>query len=101
MKTSILKVVVTGGAGFIGSHMVKMLLGAGYEVAVLDDFSTGNEWAVSDCEILKVNLLDHEKLAKALHKRQFDGVIHFAANILAGRVHSNKKMTSLKSWFRI
>jgi UDP-glucose 4-epimerase len=49
---------------------------------VLDDFSTGHEWAVKDCEILRVNLLDEEKLAKLLKGRRFDGVFHFAAKSL-------------------
>lgn len=79
-----MKLLIPGGAGYIGSHMVKYAQNLGHEVVVLDDFSSGNEWAVSNCEVLKVNLLDHDKLAKALHKRHFDGVIHFAAKSLVG-----------------
>ena len=43
--------LVPGGAGYIGSHMVKYLQESGHEAVVLDDFSTGHEWAVKDCEI--------------------------------------------------
>jgi UDP-glucose 4-epimerase len=51
---------------------------------VLDDFSTGHEWAVKDCEVLRVNLLDQDKLAQTLKGRYFDGVVHFAAKSLVG-----------------
>lgn len=79
-----MKLLIPGGAGYIGSHMVKYAQDHGHEVVVLDDFSTGHEWAVKDCEILRVNLLDQEKLATYLKGRSFDGVIHFAAKSLVG-----------------
>jgi UDP-glucose 4-epimerase len=79
-----MKLLIPGGAGYIGSHMVRYVQEHGYEVVVLDDFSTGNEWAVKDCEILRVNLLDQNKLSKLLKGRYFDGVIHFAAKSLVG-----------------
>lgn len=79
-----MKLLVPGGAGYIGSHMVKYLQDRDHEVVVLDDFSTGHEWAVKDCEILRVNLLDQAELATCLKGRQFDGVIHFAAKSLVG-----------------
>lgn len=84
-----MKLLVPGGAGYIGSHMVKYAQNLGHEVVVLDDFSTGHEWAVKDCEVLRVNILDRERLAKALHGRHFDGVIHFAAkSIVADSIKS-------------
>jgi len=79
-----MKLLIPGGAGYIGSHMVMYAQEHGHEVVVLDDFSTGHEWAVKDCEVLRVNLLDQDKLAKALKGRYFDGVIHFAAKSLVG-----------------
>ena len=79
-----MKVLVTGGAGYIGSHMVRYLQTNGHEAMVLDDFSTAHEWAVKDCEILRVNLLDQDKLSQLLKGRYFDGVIHFAAKSLVG-----------------
>ena len=79
-----MKLLIPGGAGYIGSHMVKYAQEHSHEVVVLDDFSTGHEWAVRDCEVLRVNLLDQETLAKALKGRYFDGVIHFAAKSLVG-----------------
>ena len=79
-----MKLLIPGGAGYIGSHMVRYAQEHGHEVVVLDDFSTGHEWAVKDCEILRVNLLDHDKLAQLLKDRDFDGVIHFAAKSLVG-----------------
>jgi UDP-glucose 4-epimerase len=79
-----MKLLIPGGAGYIGSHMVKYAQERGHEVVVLDDFSTGHEWAVNNCEVLRVNLLDEDKLAKLLNGRSFDGVIHFAAKSLVG-----------------
>jgi len=79
-----MKLLIPGGAGYIGSHMVKYAQERGHEVIVLDDFSTGHEWAVKDCEVLHVNLLDQEKLAQLMKGRFFDGVIHFAAKSLVG-----------------
>jgi UDP-glucose 4-epimerase len=77
-----MKLLIPGGAGYIGSHMTKTAQEKGHEVVVLDDFSTGHQWAVRDCEILPVNLLDQDKLRKILRGRSFDAVIHFAAKSL-------------------
>lgn len=79
-----MKLLIPGGAGYIGSHMVKYAQDNGHEVVVLDDFSTGHEWSVKDCEIIRVNLLDQDGLGRALKGRYFDGVIHFAAKSLVG-----------------
>ena len=51
---------------------------------VLDDFSICHESAIKDCEILGVNLLDHDKLAQLLRGCSFDGMIHFAAKSIVG-----------------
>jgi len=79
-----MKLLIPGGAGYIGSHMVRYAQEYGHEVVVLDDFSTGHEWAVKGCEVLRVNLLDQDKLSQLLKGRHFDGVIHFAAKSLVG-----------------
>jgi UDP-glucose 4-epimerase len=84
-----MNILIPGGAGYIGSHMVKYAQENGHQVVVLDDFSTGNEWAVKGCEILNVNLLDQDKLSKLLKDRHFDGVIHFAAKSLVGESVKN------------
>ena len=79
-----MKLLIPGGAGYIGSHMVRYAQEYGHEVVVLDDFSTGNENAFMDCEVLRVNLLDGGRLSRLLKGRYFDGVIHFAAKSLVG-----------------
>ena len=79
-----MKLLVTGGAGYIGSHITRQAQRQNHDVCVLDDFSTGNEWAVKDCETLRVNLLDKDLLKKCLRGRNFDGVIHLAAKSLVG-----------------
>jgi UDP-glucose 4-epimerase len=84
-----MKLLIPGGAGYIGSHMVRYALEHGHEVVVLDDFSTGHDWAIKDCEIFRVNLLDEDKLSELLHGRHFDGVIHFAAKSLVGESVKN------------
>ena len=84
-----MKLLIPGGAGYIGSHMVKYAQESGHDVVVLDDFSTGHKWSTQDCEVLEVNLLDQEKLALLLRGRYFDGVIHFAAKSLVGESVKN------------
>lgn len=77
-----MKLLITGGAGYIGSATVRYAQELGHEVAVLDDFSSGHRWAVRDCEIFCVDLLEQLKLRAFLRGRYFDGVIHFAAKSL-------------------
>ena len=79
-----MKLLIPGGAGYIGSHMVRYAQSKGHEVVVLDDFSTGHHWAIKNCEVLNINLLDKDKMSKSLKGRYFDGVIHFAAKSLVG-----------------
>ena len=79
-----MRLLIPGAAGYIGSHMVKYAQENGHEVVVLDDFLTDQEWAIKDCEIFRVNLLDQDKLAQLLRGRSFDGVIHFAAMSIVG-----------------
>tara|TARA_A100001015_G_scaffold320472_1_gene446960 strand:+ start:91 stop:1077 length:987 start_codon:yes stop_codon:yes gene_type:complete len=75
--------LVTGGAGYIGSHMVDLLQQMNNDVTVLDNFSTGNKWSVQDCEVMNVDLLDKYKLNKLMKKKTFDGIFHFAALSIA------------------
>ena len=77
-----MKLLITGGAGYIGSHTLRICQNLNFDVTVLDNFSTGHKSFVKDCEILEVDLLDKTKLSKKLKNRKFDGVIHFAAKSL-------------------
>lgn len=74
-----LRLLVTGGAGYIGSIVAKQLLGDGHEVVVLDNLRQGHREAVPDgAELIVADLLDREALNRAL-ARGFDGALHFAA----------------------
>jgi UDP-glucose 4-epimerase len=76
-------VLVTGGAGYIGSHMVLALLDAGERVVVLDNLSTGFAWAVAKRAELVVGETGDQNLVAALIKeRGVDAIIHFAASIV-------------------
>jgi UDP-glucose 4-epimerase len=75
-----MKVCVTGGAGYIGAHQVRMLLDLGYEVVVFDNLSTGFVEAIDKRAIFEeVDLRDTKKLTELLKRHQVDGIIHFAA----------------------
>lgn len=78
------KVLVVGGAGYIGSHMVKMLLENGHSVVTLDDLSTGFRDAVLGGEFVEGDLGDESLLDRLLPKQGFDAVMHFAAYIQVG-----------------
>lgn len=76
------KILVTGGAGYIGSHVVKLLGESGYDVVVYDNLSTGNKNAVLYGELVVGDLEDLETLNTTFEKYQFDGVMHFAGSIV-------------------
>jgi UDP-glucose 4-epimerase len=80
-STSRQPVLVTGGAGYIGSHVVLLLRAAGYQVVAYDDLSTGHPWAVLDAELVVGDLADRARLANLLEQRRFGAVLHFAAHI--------------------
>jgi UDP-glucose 4-epimerase len=73
-------VLVTGGAGYIGSHVVRLLRSAGYPVVAYDDLSTGHPWAVLDAELVVGDLADQARLAALFDERAFGAVLHFAAH---------------------
>jgi len=83
MKT----VIVTGGAGFIGSHTVVELVGAGYRPVIIDNFSNSkrsvidriNELAGQAITCYEQDFKDIEKLKQVIEKEQPNGIIHFAA----------------------
>jgi UDP-glucose 4-epimerase len=76
-------VLVTGGAGFIGSHMVLELLDAGEDVVVLDNLSTGFRWAVPDqAEFVEGDVGDHALVRRLLSGHGIDAIIHFAGSVV-------------------
>ncbi|MCM2265857.1 MAG: UDP-glucose 4-epimerase GalE [Desulfuromonadales bacterium] len=79
-----MKVFVTGGAGYIGSHVVLALGEAGHEVMVYDNLSTGNRGAVLHGELVVGDLADRALLAATLERFRPDAVMHFAASIEVG-----------------
>ena len=73
-------ILVTGGAGYIGSHVVKELVSQGYEVAVIDDLSTGHRAALpEDLLFYKISLLERDSLEQVFEKIKPTAVLHFAA----------------------
>lgn len=76
-------VLVTGGAGYIGSHMVLELLEAGERVAVLDNLSTGFRWAVPEgVSFIAGDFGDETLVDELLRRHEVDAIIHFAAKIV-------------------
>jgi len=79
-----MRVLVTGGAGYIGSHTAKALAKAGHEVVVLDNFGAGHRWAVKWGPCVEGDLADPAVVKSALKAYGIDAVLHFAASIQVG-----------------
>ena len=76
-----MRILVTGGAGYIGSHAVKALGRAGHEICVFDNLSTGHEWAVLSGKLVRGDLEDRAAINSVLREFRPEAVMHFAAYI--------------------
>ncbi len=76
-------VLVTGGAGYIGSHMVLRLADAGEAVVVLDNLSTGFDWAIDHrASFVSGNAGDMDLVARVVSEHKVDAIVHFAGSIV-------------------
>jgi UDP-arabinose 4-epimerase len=74
------RVLVTGGAGYVGSHACKALRAAGFEPVTLDDFSMGHAWAVKYGPLYRGSIADADLVRTILERARIDAVMHFAAS---------------------
>lgn len=79
-----MRILVVGGAGYIGSHMTRMLLEEGHEPVVLDNLSTGHRDAVPARLFFKADLAHRVLLDTIFSRSRFDGVMHFGSSIQVG-----------------
>ena len=79
-----MRLLITGGAGYVGSHTAKTLARAGHQVITYDDLSTGHEWAVRWGPLERGDLRDAPRLYEVFTQYQIDAVLHFAARAYVG-----------------
>jgi UDP-glucose 4-epimerase len=77
-----MRLLITGGAGYIGSHVVKALGQLGHELIIYDNLSTGHRQALTYGELVEGDLAELDKLDALFKQQRFDGVLHFAGSIV-------------------
>ena len=78
-----MNIAVTGGAGFIGSHIVDLLTENGHRVTVLDNLSSGTtEFIHPDAEFIKIDIREKDRLQKIFDMHKFEAVYHEAAQTM-------------------
>ncbi|MFP5385888.1 MAG: UDP-glucose 4-epimerase GalE [Bacteriovoracia bacterium] len=77
-----MNLLITGGAGYIGSHVVKALGPLGHNLVIYDNLSTGHKEAVTYGELVVGDLSDKDKLDQLFSSKKFDAVLHFAGSIV-------------------
>src|SRR5690606_2801742 len=85
----LMRILVTGGAGYIGSHTARLLAEAGHEPVVFDDLSQGHDWAVRWGPLEIGSLADRARLDEVLRSTRVEAVVHFAARALVGESMTN------------
>ena len=91
-----MKVLVVGGAGYIGSHTARVLRRAGVEVLIYDNMSTGFDFLAEGFETIVGDVHDSKKLLPAV--KQSDAVMHFAANHFVGESVVNPQKYFRNTW---
>lgn len=77
------KVLVTGGAGYIGSHVLELLGNMGYQCVVIDDLSTGHRDAILDAKLYEGSIQDEQLVRQVFQENpELDSVVHFAGSII-------------------
>src|SRR5262245_21384989 len=79
-----MRILVTGGAGYIGSHTAKLLAASGHTPIVFDDFTQGDDWAVKWGPLERGSLGDQTRLREVFATHKVEAVVHFAASALVG-----------------
>ena len=77
-------ILVTGGAGYVGSHCVKAMVDAGHQCIIIDNLSRGHRELAKWCPLIICDIRDKEKLSEVFRVNQFDAVMHFAALAYVG-----------------
>ena len=86
-----MRVLVPGGAGYIGSHTAKLLAEAGHEPVVFDNLGMGHRWAVRWGPLVEADLADDESLRRTFREYEIDAVVHFAASAYVGESVRNPR----------
>ena len=77
-----MNILLTGGAGYIGSHVLLLLIDMGHKVTVIDNLSTGNKNLIpNNVSHINCNIEDSEKIANIIKNKKFDILLHFAGYI--------------------
>lgn len=79
-----MRVLVTGGAGYVGSHAAKQLVAGGHDVLIVDNLSEGHRAAIGKLPFVQASLLEPEKLIAAMREHRTEAVMHFAAFAYVG-----------------
>ena len=79
-----MRVLVTGGAGYVGSHAAKQLVASGHDVLVVDNLSEGHHPAVGKLPFVSASLLEKDRLVDAMKQHRTEAVMHFAAFAYVG-----------------
>lgn len=95
-RAGIMNVLVTGGAGYIGSHMVRRLMASGHHVVVVDDLSAGHRASVdARAHLIVADVRDRTKVVKAMRDHQITAVMHFAS-----RIQVSESVTDPRLYYR-
>src|SRR5262245_5784452 len=79
-----MRVLVTGGAGYVGSHAAKQLVRSGHDVLIVDSLAEGHRGAVANMPFAAVDLLNPERMIETMKEHRTEAVMHFAAFAYVG-----------------